>query len=114
MKMVLKEKDESETMSLREFRKYKTIGGVFVLILVISLLALVASSFPDGLSYVSENVYNLEGWSFKLGIMDDYDFLGLGGILGTLLSAIIGAILVSVLFFIPYGLYRLRRSKTSV
>ncbi len=95
--------------------KTKTLYGIVALITILMGLALFASSAPDGLSYVSENVYGLQGESFRLGLMDDYDFLGIGGPLGTIFSAIIGAIVIFIVFLVPIVIYRtIKKEKRQV
>ena len=98
-------------------RKYekKTAFSVIILLGVIAALAIIPSFFEfpsDGLEKVGEENDLPEGTAFGLGIADDYDFFGLGPIVGTLLAAILCFILVGGLFLLWTHISR-RRSQQS-
>ncbi len=79
----------------------KPIIGFGFLLLLLSILSLFASSSPDGLARFGIDQGFGDGYAFGLGVANDYDFLGIGGIFGTLLSALLGVIIISGLLILP-------------
>ncbi len=81
----------------------KAVIGLSSVLLLLSLLSLFASSNPDGLEKVGitagldEKAKN----PFELGIANDYQFLGMTGVMGTFLSALLGIIIFLGLFLLP-------------
>lgn len=86
----------------------KPLIGTAIILFGLSVLSLFASPSPDGL----EKVSIISGFNknasepFKLGVANDYNFLTLGGWLGTLLSALLGITLVFGIFFIPLAIIK--------
>jgi cobalt/nickel transport system permease protein len=104
----------------------RAILGVVVILSVFSILAIIPSYFdfqPDGLEYVGSEeigfqrlIANISG-AFSLGLADDYDFLNLGSVFGTLLASIFGISLIIIFFYCSIriiGLYRNRERKRSI
>ncbi|MCY3413375.1 MAG: energy-coupling factor ABC transporter permease [Candidatus Heimdallarchaeota archaeon] len=79
----------------------KPMLGFSLLLLILSLLALIASASPDGLEFVSQSLSFEEGGVFSLGLADDYAFFGMNNAIGTLLSALLGVLIMLGLFFLP-------------
>lgn len=79
----------------------KTTFGILSLLIILAILALIPSIFEfpgDGLEMVGEENSLPEGSSFELGIANDYDFLGLGPVFGTLLAAILCFVLIGGIY----------------
>lgn len=79
----------------------KPVFALSILLGILSILALFASSSPDGLEFVGISQDFGEGSAFGLGLADDYAFLGMENVVGTILSAILGVIILSGLFILP-------------
>ncbi len=86
----------------------KPLLGSAIILFGLSVLALFASPHPDGLEKVSmiAGFENKAREPFGLGVANDYDFLMLGGFLGTFLSALLGIVIVLGVFFIPAMIVR--------
>ncbi|MFW9929187.1 MAG: energy-coupling factor ABC transporter permease [Candidatus Thorarchaeota archaeon] len=94
--------------SLKESNK--PILGLALLLFILSMLSLFSFPNPDGLSSATSQLFpNVPEFFFKLGIANDYDFLGLGGFLGTILSAILGIIIISGVFILPTKYFKERK-----
>lgn len=91
----------------------KPLLGLGVLVLLLSTLALFASSSPDGLEFVGINLNFGEGSAFELGLADDYQFLGITSFLGTVLSALLGVVIIAGLMMLPPLYLRDRRATTA-
>ena len=110
------ETEESETdatlvtSSKRASIPFVAIGS---LLLILSIVALFASPSPDGLSRVGEDLNLPEGSAFSLGIADDYSFLGQTSFIGTLLSALLGAVILLGLFGLPVMYWKERKAQQS-
>ncbi|MHA1167802.1 MAG: hypothetical protein ACTSRU_08280 [Candidatus Hodarchaeales archaeon] len=107
------------------FENKKTLLGILSIVTVLALLSILPAvlEFPgDGLEHVGteEFTFNslLEGIAevFSLGLADDYDFLGLGPIMGSILSALFGTAILLFIFggiFIILRIYRKRFKEDS-
>ncbi len=84
--------------------------GVSILLLILSILAIFSFSNPDGLESASLKLFpDASSQFFYLGIANDYDFMGLGPVLGTFLSALFGILLLASLYFIPASFSRSKK-----
>ena len=79
----------------------KPLLGLGILLLFLSVLSLFAFPNPDGLESAASQFGITAGTYFELNIANDYDFLGLGSFLGTILSAILGILILLGIYFIP-------------
>ena len=80
----------------------KPLFGLGVLILLLSVLSLFSFTNPDGLESASQQLFpSISGYYFELGIANGYDFLGLGSVVGTILSAFFGILIILSFYFIP-------------
>ena len=94
-----------------KFEKNTTLG-ILVLLSIITALALIPSvlDFPsDGLEKVGEENELPEGSSFELGIANDYDFLGLGPVFGTLIAALLCFVLIGAIYIIWFKIAQRKR-----
>lgn len=97
----LDEMHEEESLVNVVRESNKPLIGIGVLLLLLSILALFASSSPDGLAFVGEHLGFDEGSSFSAGLADNYSFLGMDSIIGTILSALLGIVIISGLLVLP-------------
>jgi len=111
---VLESRDESAVSFVSSFKQVSRPAlGLGILLIFLSVLSLFAFSDPDGLeSAVSTLIPGLKGGALSLGIADGYDFLGLGAIWGTFLSALFGITLLAGIFGIPYLALKERAERT--
>ena len=80
----------------------KPLFGLGLLLFFLSIVPLFAVNNPDGLASAALQLFpSANESSFQLGIANDYDFLGLGSFLGTILSAFLGILLILGFYFIP-------------
>ena len=80
----------------------KPILGLGILLLFLSIMSIFAFTNPDGLESAGQQLFpSVTSSYFELGIANDYDFLGLGSILGTFLSAFLGILVLLSFYFIP-------------
>lgn len=79
----------------------KPVIGLGILLSLLSVLAIFASNSPDGLEFVGEKLNFGSGTSFQAGIADDYSFFGLNNGVGTVLSALLGIIVILGIFILP-------------
>ncbi|MFX1282920.1 MAG: PDGLE domain-containing protein [Promethearchaeota archaeon] len=98
--------------------KQKYIIGVIAILVLLLLLAPFADPNPDGLESAAEQNNAPDGNSFDLGILTDYGAYGsvLQQIIGneflsTIVSGLIGVIIVFCIFIIPYYILKQRHSK---
>lgn len=96
-----------EKSSLLETLKSTNKGlfGFGFLLLFLSGLSLFAFPGPDGLESASQQLGIGGGSYFTLNIANDYDFMGLGSVLGTILSAFLGILLIVGFYFIPASFF---------
>ncbi|MFW9997599.1 MAG: energy-coupling factor ABC transporter permease [Candidatus Odinarchaeota archaeon] len=87
----------------------KTVTGLAFLLGTFTILAIIPALFEfptDGLDYVGSELFNFNqvisgiNDAFRLGISDDYNFLGLGPVFGTVLAAILGVAIIIALFWL--------------
>jgi cobalt/nickel transport system permease protein len=106
---------EIENVPLLEVLKEsnKPMIGLGVLLLLLSTLAIFASSSPDGLEYVGIDLSLPKGNSFSAGIVDDYQFLNVNSATGTFLSALLGTIIILGVFLLPSIYIREKRELSS-
>ncbi len=101
--------------------KQKYIIGVIVLLGILLILSPFADPNPDGLEKAALEDHDAEeGESFDLGFLTDYGAEGsvLHQILGndlisTIISGLIGVLIVFTIFIIPYFILKQRVMKTS-
>ncbi len=109
--LVFLHESEFPVVTLEENRSFldaakssnKAVIGLSIVLLFLSFLSLFASSNPDGLEKVGI-IAGLEEKAkepFKLGIANDYQFLGLTGAMGTFFSALLGIIILLGIFLLP-------------
>ena len=80
----------------------KPLLGLGFLLLFLSFLSIFAFTNPDGLESAGLQLFpSVASSYFELGIANDYDFLGLGPVLGTILSAFLGILIILSFYFIP-------------
>ena len=101
VEFLLSEEQSQESISETFSQSHKPIIGLGILLLILSALAIIASSNPDGLERVGQDLGFTDGSSFNLGLAKDYMLFGLPGILGTILSALLGIIILLGLFVLP-------------
>ena len=90
----------------------KPLLGLGILLLFLSILSVFAFPNPDGLESAASQFGITTGTYFKLNIANDYDFMGLGSFLGTILSAFLGILILIGFYFIPASI--LTNKKKSV
>lgn len=105
------EKDQTDPLLSTDKNSNKPMIGIGILLVILSLISLIASSSPDGLEMVGLDLSFNEGTAFELGIADDYSFLGFEGIIGTLLSAVLGIVIIVGLIILPSFYFRERSNK---
>lgn len=110
-----------EEYSVKEDRSFitvlkesnKTLIAFGGLLFSLSFLSLFAFSDPDGLESAGLQLFpNASSFYFQLGLANDYDFMGLGPILGTLLSAFLGILIIFGLYFIPASFITAKKQQT--
>jgi len=90
--------------------KKKMVIVVFSILLFLAVFIPLASTNPDGLEKVAISLGAHEGKNFWSGILPDYSILGIkNGYLSTLISGIIGVVLV---LLVGLFLSRVLKSKT--
>ncbi|MBO8169710.1 MAG: PDGLE domain-containing protein [Thermoanaerobacteraceae bacterium] len=85
----------------------RAVRLLLVTVVVVLVLAPFASSFPDGLERVAEDLGFLSAnhmSEINVAIMPDYEVPGLGGYTGTVLTGLFG---VAVTFLLTVGLGKL-------
>lgn len=91
----------------------KPLFGIGILIFFLSILSLFAFSNPDGLESAGKQLFpSVSSNFFELGIANGYDFLGLGSVVGTLLSAFLGILIILSFYFIPASVFK-KKEQTS-
>ena len=92
----------------------KTTISLGIILILFSILAVLASTNPDGLERVGEEIGLSEGSSFQLGIADDYAFGGIDSFFGILLSAALGVSLLLGIFLLPVLLVNEIRERRAI
>ena len=84
-------------------KKIDTVKTVVLIsfLVIVGILAIIASSTPDGLEYVANQIGLGEGTSLSLGLFDDYSFFGNSGLTASILAGILGVVLISGVTILP-------------
>lgn len=109
--------DRGETAEITLFEAFKKsnkpLMGLSSLLFILSLIALFASSSPDGLSSAGIELGLPDGTSINSGIGYQYEPFGISGVVGTLLSALLGIVIISGLLFLPAFYIRERKMQST-